>query len=808
VPLDRRNRERQGNTGNTAANSAKTSGYLDTEISTKPDFGHALLDVRFLWLGSALQLHCSTCVSSLPYFLLSCYTSVLAILHFPLYHNVLKYVSTTYNNARRRYTTSSKYQNAAALRWSLTFFQRSVRPQHPKPSMSVLSRISKLFKLSNKASHQQTVATTPLASSAAVAATSRNPSRLAKQTSLESTSTYATSSVPSTISSWDTQDHSYQLDNPSHRVLENIPSTDCLLEEQENEEKLATTPSPLNILPSTAEEPHLFDLAVSEAEYDAATSTVQTIEASQAVSSLPVNTQSVDNTVDVIDNAIAEDVPPATQAPAESTLNWGAGSWGQIFNSDSSSSSLCEIVQESINEQTLTRESDIATSEAIVHTTVSPALFENALIHHHPMPSQYRAEVAIYLMRNPEDCLNGTYTSATQLQRSVDENEIDLVGDADDVESLCAPREPPDSQEQATPENAFIARVIQNATPDCRWPPNERDDTRFATIIEEDESDTSSPTSTDDIVVPTASSETQDIRKGVFTSDSGSSSLRDVALDPIEEQTSVDNSDTDSIESMYRVRVAPVYYYPVEPGSFGEAANILFREASNGSTTGHCTTSSSNQTIYIGQDGPEEPSSNDQERDQAARPTSPNPSHAQWAVPSWADIFSSDSSSSSLCHFADSDTEEGQVSEELDVNVAAIPISVDAYHSTLVPASTAIQVTVDDDEEEDDPFSEKQVRISDQPDLLQQLPIFANSFMARVYENANPNFCYRYRAGRHNREALLGDFSSIPTIFEEEETLEVHVRASASHDSLLAVDRDSWEYERVSLSSSVFTGMC
>jgi hypothetical protein len=53
APLDSRNRKRQAKTGNTAAN---TSGYLDTEISTKPDFGHALLDVRFLWLGSALQL--------------------------------------------------------------------------------------------------------------------------------------------------------------------------------------------------------------------------------------------------------------------------------------------------------------------------------------------------------------------------------------------------------------------------------------------------------------------------------------------------------------------------------------------------------------------------------------------------------------------------------------------------------------------------------------------------------------------------------------------------------------------------------
>jgi hypothetical protein len=690
--------------------------------------------------------------------------------------------------------------------------------------MSVLSRISKLFKLSHKASHQQMAIPTPAATSPAVSATPRNPGRLAKQISLESTSTYATS-APSTISTSGTQYYSCQLDTPTHRVLETIPSTDCLLEEQENEGKLATTPSLLNILPSSAEEPHLFDLVVSEAENVAATSTVQTIEAKQAVSSLPVNTQSVEHDIAVIDNAIAEDVPPMTQAPAESTLNWGAGSWGQIFSSNSSSSSLCEIVQESINEQTLTRESDIATSEATVHTTVSPALFENALIHHHPMPSQYRAEVAIDLMRNPEDCLNGTYTSATQLQCSNDEDENHLDDDDDDVESLYTPRELSDFPEEAAPESSFIAWVIQNATPDCRWPRGERDDARFATIIEEDEPE-ASPVSTDDVVVLTASSVNQDMPaiqqqdttslisktpsswKGVFTSDSASSSLRDVAQDLIEEQTSVDNSDTDSIESMYRVRVAPLYYYPVEPGSFGEAASILFREASKCSSSGHCTTSSSNQTIDNGQDESEEPCSNDQERNQAVRPTSPNPSQAQWQVPSWAGVFGSDSASSSLCDFAESGIEGVRITEELDVTVAAIPLTVDAYHSTLVPASTAIQVTVDDEEEEDDPFSEKQVRISDQPDLPQQLPILANSFIAHVYENANPNFCYRYRPGRHNREALLGDFSSIPTIFEKEETLEVHVRASASHDSLIAVDSDTWEYERVSLSTSVFTGMC
>jgi hypothetical protein len=429
-------------------------------------------------------------------------------------------------------------------------------------------------------------------------------------------------------------------------------------------------------------------------------------------------------------------------------------------------------------------------------------------------------------MRNPKDCLNGTSTSATQLPCSDDEDEDDLDVDDDDVESLYAPRAPPDSQEPATSENAFVARVIENATPDCRWPRMERDDYRFATIIEEDGSDTSSPTSTDDAVVLIASSASQDMPatqqqdttslirqtrswwKGVFTSDSASSSLRDVAQDLIEEQTPVDDSDTDSIESMYRVRVAPVYCYPVEPGSFGEAASILFREDSNGSTTGHCTTSSSNQTIDIGQNEEEEPSSDDQGRNQAARPTSPNPSQAQWQVPSWAGVFGSDSASSSLCDFAESGIEGVRITEELDVTVAAIPLTVDAYHSTLVPASTAIQVTVDDEEEEDDPFSEKQVRISDQPDLPQQLPILANSFIAYVYENANPNFCYRYRAGRHNREALLGDFSSIPTIFEEEETLEVHVRASASHDSLLAVDSDTWEYERVGPSSSLSTGMC
>jgi hypothetical protein len=172
-------------------------------------------------------------------------------------------------------------------------------------------------------------------------------------------------------------------------------------------------------------------------------------------------------------------------------------------------------------------------------------------------------------------------------------------------------------------------------------------------------------------------------------------------------------------------------------------------------------------------------------------------------------VFSSDSSSSSLCDFAASDTEGLNTTEELDVKAVAMSINVDDCHSTPVPMATVIQVTIEDQEEEDDPFSEKQVRTpDDKPTEYRQSPVSSNAFIVHVYENANPNSCYRYRAGRHDREALFADLLSMPTIFEEEEALEVHVQASASHDSLLAIDSDTREYERVSPSNTSTVGTC
>lgn len=107
-----------------------------------------------------------------------------------------------------------------------------------------------------------------------------------------------------------------------------------------------------------------------------------------------------------------------------------------------------------------------------------------------------------------------------------------------------------------------------------------------------------------------------------------------------------------------------------------------------------------------------------------------------------------------------------------------------------------MHVTVEADEDDEDPFSEQQVRIPDRPVEYKQSSVSSNPFIAHVYENATP---HRYRPDLDYRAAFLADFLSFPTIFEEDEDEApvAHLRASPSHDSLLAVDSYPWEFEQV-----------
>jgi hypothetical protein len=695
------------------------------------------------------------------------------------------------------------FETLQLLGWSLTFSQRSAQCKQPKPAMSLLSKIGKIFGHSHKASPKQNAS--PTHPTPPAAATSGNTGGISKQISFESTSSCATS-VPSTVSSSPSQLRVSLLDACRHGPLEAIPSTGCLSEIQEVEEK-SVAESSLDVLaPPTLGEDALVVLdnpSASNAPEKAATG---------ATSAIPVDTEPLDSCaqppIESTDSSGSESTPAPVHAEAEPSSNWGADSWKDIFSSDSASSSLCDIAQESSEERTSTQELDVPTAAI-------PPSADNVLLYYRPMPWLSLGEVSLWLMSNPDKDISA-YVPTTQLQYSAHDDQDCFVDEAvdpsndDDVESLCVPRDSPDIQEeQAALENPSIAPVLEDDLPDCRWPQVERNDHPFKTFTEGDDLETVvSNTSIvdvapeDHVVASADSSTTEDTPaapqssltwqtpsswKAIFSSDS--TSLCDVVQDPVDEQPSIDNSDTESIESMYRPRDEPVYYYPVEPaGSFGQAASVLFQDASN-------SLGSETASLDLSHDSAEDedPSSGIQER-----PASPNPSHAEWSVPLWAGVFSLDSSSSLLCDLAQGNGEGLESNEESDVETADTSISVDAYHSRLTNASPAIQVTTEDDVDDEDPFSEKQIRIpGDQPIEQQQPPISANPFIVHVYENAT--HYNRYRPDMDYRAAFLADFLSFPTIVEEdeEEAPVAHLRASPSHDSLLAVDSYPWEYEQV-----------
>jgi hypothetical protein len=781
-------------------------------------------DVRVRWLGSPLQLQLVDLRIASSWFLAF-------LLSQRSRYNTS---STRIQRTSQSFQTLSKMLDVARQRmvsletlqllgWSLTLFQRSAQFKQPKPAMSLLSKIGKIFGHSHKASPKQNV--NPTVTTPAAAATSGNTGGISKQISFESTSSYATS-VPSTISSSPSQARVSLLDACRHGPLQAIPSTECLSEIQEIDEKSAGESS-LDAVPpaTTGEEASIVPIVLDDHSASCTSNTSETA-AADAASEIPVDTEHLNSgaqpSIEATGPSGSESTTAPVQAEAKPSLDWGVYSWKEIFSSDSASLSLCDIAQGSSEEQTSTKESDVTTA-------ATPPSADNVLFYYRPMPWLSLGEVSLWLMSNPDKDISA-YVPTTRLQYSAHDDQDCFVDEAvnssddDDVESLYAPRESPDVQEQAAPEDPSIAPVLEDALLHCRGLQVERNDRPSTTVTGGDELGTvahntsigdvaseghavasADPSTTEDTPAAPQSSltwQTPSSWNAVSSSDStSSSSLCDVVQDPIDEHSSMDNSDTDSIESMYRPRDEPVYYYPVEPaGSFGEAASFLFPDASNSRGSGTSSLDLSHDTAE----------DDDLPSGIQERPASPNPSRAEWSAPSWTGVFSSDSSSSSLCDLAQGNGEGAGSNEDSEIRTADTSISVDAYHATPLTASPAIQVTVEDDEDDEDPFSEKQIRIPNhQPSEQQQAPISGNPFIAHVYENAAPY--NRYRPDMDYRAAFLADFLSFPTIVEEdeEEAPVAHLRASPSHDSLLAVDSYPWEYEQVCTSCLMLTvGAC
>lgn len=685
--------------------------------------------------------------------------------------------------------------------------------------MSAMSRIAKIFGVKHKESIKQTVDSTPVA----FADEPRTCGRIEKQISLESTSSYATTNTSTTCSSASHAGTSF-LDTCPYTRLEAIASVDSFLEEPAIEEKSAAV---LVLPPSSAER-----LVVTEvcSSFPPIVLQHETLKVSDVASASV--THPVDRVVDLIDPPSVQDASLAIETRTESSLEWRTLSWAEVFSSDSTSSSLCDLAQHPDIEQTPSEGTDGFTSDSLQSVAASPT-------DHHSTVAQNLADVHDPLTSASSDSPPTSPTSSSS-------STLTCIGEEDEAEDQDLFSEAQDrttsQSQQIVSTNPFIMHVLNNAPPSRRYYRGNREEVladflSVPVILEEDGLETDWPTLRDDpehtarMVNPSAAEEASSLCDTqremplqwktlswaqVFSSDSASSSIYEIAKDSseeqayIEDQTSTDESD---VESLYIAKVC-LYHYAVEPQSFGEAAKTLFMDDSDRLRVLRTSKCSSERECNNIHEAASE-TSNSAARDRSPEPIHPdstNPSLAQWPVLSWADVFSSDSTSSSLCDIATHSNEESNVNaSDAPHSVNASPvyycpmpwqsfaeaaIALWSYGScssiSAAPASSTPSAYIMEDDEDEDPFSEEQDRSFEQ----KQHSASTKSFIAHVLENASPIHCYR--RDRDAREDLLSNFMAIPTIFEEDEDPTEHVRASVSHDSLLAVDSDPFEFNQVS----------
>lgn len=677
-----------------------------------------------------------------------------------------------------------------------------MRQKQPKPSMSMLWRIAKRFGISYKANDKQAFASPPDAHSTDC----RSRGRLAKQVSLETTSSYATS-APSTISASIYQGVSL-CDSWTGQPLEAISSTDSLLEDLAIKEKAAATQ---NVVLDTS-------LAVErsaippQARNDAVPSVNHPQEAEILGSVTPFDgIPPVDGIAKSTVPSSQDVAPSACQATREPCNGYKTLSWAEIFSSDSSSSSLCEVpwATSVINEGHVTEAAEVGPVVNLPLGNSSPAHNESF----NPTTSEEVVDAPVPTASECTESLpKSTFTFA--LTRIDEEDEDEDSVDEKQEQSF-------DQKQQRASANHFIAHILDNAPLEDSYRQRRRElliECPSVSVILEDEEDIVSIPShnesalNDGITSATDTSVIEDISSPdegqnqpkptlewlaltwaeVFSSDSTSSSLCDIGhgdneahpVRGIQEATQEATCSTsDSIESMYQPCISPVYWYPSELYSFSEAAHMLLHANGDSPTSPHSQMCHPELPRTIAEGEPTVSFPNTQESPLDPTPlAATEPVDTQWPQLSWADVFSSDSETSLLSDLAE------QTVHGCDADTLVTP------HQ-----STAASFGSEEDEGEDDPFSVKQDLSFQQISLEQkQEPISTNPFIVHIFEHATDHG-YRNRGDKDSRRELWVDFQAVPTIVEEEEPLEGHATSSASLNCLLTSNSDPFEYAQVSL---------
>lgn len=667
--------------------------------------------------------------------------------------------------------------------------------------MSTLWRIAKRFGISHKANERQAFVSTPVARSTDC----RSRGRLAKQVSLETTSSYATS-TPSTISASTYQGVSLS-DSLTRQPLEAIPSTDSLLEDLAIEEKAAATQDVVLDTSLAVESSEI----LPQARNDAVPSVNHMQEAEILGSITPFDEiPPADGIAKSTVPSFQDVAPSACQATREPSNGYKTLSWAEIFSSDSSSSSLCEVpwATSAINEGHVTEEADVEPVVSLPLGNSSPALNESS----NPRASEETVDAPVpTALECTESLPKSIFTYALTHIAGEDEDE----GSADEEQEQSF-----DQKQQRASANNFIAHILENVPLEDHYRQYRRelliDCPPISVILEYEEEDIVSITSLDDlaskngIASATDPSVIQDVSSPgecrnhakpslewpaltwaeVFSSNSSSSSLCDIGHGDPEEPPAKENqraieestySTSNSIESMYLPCISPVYWYPPELYSFSEAAHILLHADGESFSSSHAETSSRNLPHAIKDDGEDVRSSTSRDLLQLTPSVSAESVNTQWPQLSWADVFSSDSETPFLADLAE------QTLQESGIDIIVTP------HQ-----STAASIGSEEDDDENDPFSVKQDLSFQQISLERKHgQISANPFILHIFEHAT-NYGYRNRGDKDSRRELWAEFQTVPTIVEEDEPFDGHV-ASTSVDRMLTSNSNPFEYAQVSL---------
>ncbi|GHJ87977.1 hypothetical protein NliqN6_4379 [Naganishia liquefaciens] len=659
---------------------------------------------------------------------------------------------------------------------------RASRSKQSRCAASMLSRIAKHFGIGRKSNDEVAPVGPPVAQT-----TESSPrGRLAKQISLETTSSCATS-APSTFSSSTLCAGLSLSDSWTRKHLEAIPSTNSLLEDLAVEE--AATAQWAAVV-HDASPAALETSPFRDGRADAATLTGSSADLPNFAISISANST---DAIDGVPECHAASLLPAEIDPPPSATNASIPcktlTWSEIFSSDSSSSSLCEIPWATF------AASESSTNEgSVAHTAIFQQHEDESQVCQSSSGIQRVDEAASTQSQGTCNVkAQSTYQSSSALARIDEEDEEENGICEAQVQSLIDR----DTSAHSTSaiEDVSIGGQGEQARPSVEWP----------TLTWSE----------------------------VFSSDSTSSSLRGIIHGDNGEQAALQVDDaledsecntSDSIDSMYQPHYSPVYWYPVQLYSFSEAAHI-FLFAEDERLMQPCAET---RLLRITGRAEEDEDRNEESLStlvlpiEAAQSTPAESADAHWPQLSWADIFSSDSVASSLSDAAmDGDQNQADVdvirqaanvdpdklfaSSSRASSDAAGSITASHSHRSSSAGSLTLSATTmhnSGEDEDDDPFSAEQDRstalqLFDTRQIVDKHPsISANPFIMHILQSATSGD--RYRPDLISRANVLEAFLSFDTIIEEDEA-EVHATSSASHDRLFAPNSNPFEYVQYSM---------